>query len=48
MVSKMILTDTLENFLAGVAISSLQHQVFCLSSAAAVQVLSVVDELQQS
>ena len=48
MVSKIIITNTLENFLASVAISSLQHQVFCVTSAAALQVLSVVDELQQS
>lgn len=34
MVSKIITMNTLENFLAGVAISSLQHQVFCVPSAA--------------
>lgn len=48
MVSRIITTNTLENFLAGVAISSLQHQVFCMTSAATLQVLSVVDVLQQS
>lgn len=48
MVSKITITNTLENFLAGVVISSLQHQMFCMTSAATLQVLSVVYELQQS
>lgn len=48
MVSKIITTNTLENFLAGVVIFSLQHQVFCMTSAATLQFLSIADELQQS
>lgn len=48
MVSKILITNTLENFIAGVAISRLHYQVFCVSGAAALQVLSLVDELQQS
>lgn len=48
MVSKILITNTPENFIAGVAISRLQHQVFCVSGAATLQVLSLVDELQQS
>lgn len=47
MVSKII-TNTLENFLAGVVIFSLQHQVFGVTSTATLQFLSVTDELQQS
>lgn len=48
MVSKIITKNTLENFLAGVVILSLQHQVFCVTSTATLQFLSVTDELQQS
>lgn len=48
MVSKIITTNTLENFLAGVVIFSLQHQVFGVTSATTLQFLSVTDELQQS
>lgn len=48
MVSRIIATNTLENCLAGVVIFSLQHQVFCMTSAATLQFLSVADKLQQS
>lgn len=48
MVSKTITTNTLENFLAGVVIFSLLHQVFCVTNAATLQFVSVADELQQS
>lgn len=47
MVSKIITTNTLENFLASV-IFSLQHLVFCVTSVATLQFLSIADELQQS
>lgn len=48
MVSKIITTNSLENFLAGVVIFSQQYQVFYMTSAATLQFLSVADELQQS
>lgn len=48
MVSKVITANSLENFLAGVVIFSLQHQVFCVTSATALQFLPVADDLQQS
>lgn len=44
MVSKILITNTLENFLAAVAVSSLQHLMFCVT----LQALPVVEELQQS
>lgn len=47
MVSKIITTNSLENFLAGVVIFSLQHQVFCVTGATALQFLPVADDLQQ-
>lgn len=48
MVCKIITTNTLENFLSSVVIFSLQHQVFCMTSAAALRFLSIADDLQQS
>lgn len=48
MVSKILTTNSLENFLVGVVIFSLQHQVFCVTGATALQFLPVVDDLQQS
>lgn len=48
MAFRITTTNTLENFLSSVCISSLQHQVFCMTSAATLQVVLVVDVLWQS